>query len=72
MYLSGLCKGRFGIELGGGDKTDTYSCLVTRVGDWFFGWLEIFWRIILGIILRRHVVRMAAVSHLIVVFLCQT
>ena len=32
MYLSGLCKGSFGIELGGGDKKDTHSCLLTCVG----------------------------------------
>jgi hypothetical protein len=68
MYLIGFCKEMFGIESGGGDKTHTHSCLVTRVGDWLFGWLDIFVRIIFRFILGRHIVRKGNESQLIVVF----
>ena len=57
IYLTDPCKERFGIDLGGGDKTDTHICLLTRVRDRLFGWHEIFLRIILRFILGRHVVR---------------
>jgi len=53
MYLTGLCKERVGIDLGGSDKKDTRRCLLTRVGDSLSGWPEMFQSIILRIILGR-------------------
>ena len=40
MYLIGLCKERDGIELSEGDKKDTHSSFLTRVGDSLFSWSE--------------------------------
>ena len=57
MYLTGLCKEIVGTELGGGDKKDTHSCLLTRVADSLLGGPEMFYRIILRIFLARHFVR---------------
>jgi len=42
VYLTGLCKEIVGTELGGGDKKDIHSCLLTRVADSLLGGPEMF------------------------------